>query len=82
MDNDGNAWCLEVNTLPGMTPNSLIPKAAKLEGLDYPHLCELIVKEPLINNVKDYVCFWLSVKAKSWAQIFPKETMIKSLRAT
>ena len=44
MDNDGNAWCLEVNTLPGMTPNSLIPRAAKLEGLDYPHLCEQIVK--------------------------------------
>lgn len=43
LDADGKAWCLEVNTLPGMTPNSLIPKAAKLEGLDYAHLCEKIV---------------------------------------
>ena len=44
LDAEGNAWCLEVNTLPGMTPNSLIPKAAALEGLDYPHLCEKIVE--------------------------------------
>jgi len=44
LDNDGVAWCLEVNTLPGMTPNSLIPRAAKLEGLDYAHLCEKIIE--------------------------------------
>lgn len=43
MDKDGNAYCLEVNTLPGMTPNSLIPKAAKVEGIEYPQLCEKIV---------------------------------------
>ena len=43
LDENGKAWCLETNTLPGMTPNSLIPKAARLEGLDYPHLCEKIV---------------------------------------
>lgn len=43
IDGEGRAWCLEVNTLPGMTPNSLIPKAAKVEGLDYPQLCEKIV---------------------------------------
>ena len=43
IDSEGRAWCLEVNTLPGMTPNSLIPKAAKVEGLDYPQLCEKIV---------------------------------------
>ena len=40
---DGEFYCLEVNTLPGMTPNSLIPKAAKIEGLSYPELCEKIV---------------------------------------
>ena len=43
IDSNGKAWCLEVNTLPGMTPNSLIPRSAKLEGLDYPHLCEKII---------------------------------------
>ena len=44
LDGEGRAWWLEVNTLPGMTPNSLIPKAAAIEGLDYPHLCERIVE--------------------------------------
>ena len=44
LDRDGNAWFLEVNTLPGMTPNSLIPKAAKVEGMGYDELCEKIVK--------------------------------------
>ncbi len=44
LDEDGRAWFLEVNTLPGMTPNSLLPKAALLEGLDYDSLCEAIVE--------------------------------------
>jgi len=43
MDKDGRFYCLEVNTLPGMTLNSLIPKAAKIEGLSYAELCEKII---------------------------------------
>lgn len=43
IDNEGRFWCLEVNTLPGMTPNSLIPKAAKIAGYTYPELCEKII---------------------------------------
>lgn len=43
LDGEGNPWCLEVNTLPGMTPASLIPRAAKAEGLSYAELCEKIV---------------------------------------
>lgn len=43
LDEQGRPWCLEVNTLPGMTPNSLIPRAARLAGLDYAHLCEKII---------------------------------------
>lgn len=43
LDDEGRAWCLEINTLPGMTPNSLIPKAAAVEGLSYAQLCEKIV---------------------------------------
>ena len=43
LDDQGRPWCLEVNTLPGMTPNSLIPKAAAVEGLSYAELCEKIV---------------------------------------
>ena len=44
LDAEGRAWWLEVNTLPGMTPNSLIPKAAKIAGLSYPELCGRIVE--------------------------------------
>ncbi len=44
MDENGNFYCLEINTLPGLTPNSLFPKAAKYEGYDYSKLCELIIK--------------------------------------
>ena len=44
LDAEGRAWCLEVNTLPGMTPNSLIPKAAAVVGMSYPELCETIVE--------------------------------------
>ncbi|MCQ2558014.1 MAG: D-alanine--D-alanine ligase [Oscillospiraceae bacterium] len=44
LDADGLAWCLEVNTLPGMTPASLIPRAAKVAGMSYGELCEEIVR--------------------------------------
>ena len=44
LDQEGRAWWLEVNTLPGMTPNSLIPKAAAVEGMSYAQLCEQIVE--------------------------------------
>ena len=44
LDENSDAWCLEANTLPGMTPNSLIPKAARIAGMSYPELCEKIVE--------------------------------------
>ena len=37
-------WCLEANTLPGMTATSLLPKAAAAVGISYPDLCERIVQ--------------------------------------
>lgn len=43
LDAQGKAWFLEVNTLPGMTPSSLIPKAAAAAGMSYAELCEKIV---------------------------------------
>lgn len=39
---DNSFYCLEVNTLPGMTSHSLVPKAAKATGLDFPGLLEKI----------------------------------------
>ena len=43
LDAAGRPWCLEVNTLPGMTSSSLIPKAARVAGMSYEELCEKIV---------------------------------------
>jgi D-alanine-D-alanine ligase len=40
---DGAPYVLEVNTLPGMTKTSLLPKIAKAAGLDYATLCEQIL---------------------------------------
>jgi len=39
-----NEYVLEVNTLPGMTPTSLLPKIAASAGLDYGTLCETILE--------------------------------------
>ncbi len=43
IDRAGNPFVLGVNTLPGMTKTSLMPKIAKAAGLDYPTLCERIL---------------------------------------
>ena len=42
MDDGGRAWCLEANALPGLTGNSLLPKAAAAAGIEFPELCERI----------------------------------------
>jgi D-alanine-D-alanine ligase len=39
---DGSMSVLEINTIPGMTELSLLPKAAAVAGLDFPSLCEEI----------------------------------------
>ncbi len=47
MDSNENFYCLEGNTLPGMTPTSLIPQEAKAIGVEFPELCEWIIKSSL-----------------------------------
>ena len=42
-DKEGNWQILEVNTVPGMTQTSLVPKAAKVHGLTFSELVERIV---------------------------------------
>ena len=44
LDPSGQPWCLEANTLPGMTPTSLIPQAAQAADILFPDLCERIVR--------------------------------------
>jgi D-alanine-D-alanine ligase len=42
---EGEFYCLEANTLPGMTELSLIPQGAQAAGISFPELCERIVLE-------------------------------------
>ena len=43
MDKEWKIFCLEANTLPGMTPTSLIPQEAKAKGISYENLCEILL---------------------------------------
>jgi D-alanine-D-alanine ligase len=44
VDKEGKPWCLEANTLPGMTPTSLLPQMAAARGMSYGQLCCKIVE--------------------------------------
>lgn len=46
-DRQGDNWLLEVNTTPGMTSHSLVPKAARAVGIDFPSLCWRILETSL-----------------------------------
>lgn len=50
MDEEGNIYCLEVNTLPGMTETSLIPQEARKIGMDFATLCDYLVELSLKKN--------------------------------
>ena len=52
LDDTGRAWCLEINTLPGMTPGSLLPKEAAAVGLRYQDLCGRILELSLAKTRK------------------------------
>jgi D-alanine-D-alanine ligase len=43
LEESGAPWCLEINTIPGMTATSLLPKAAAAVGITFPELCRRIV---------------------------------------
>lgn len=46
-DQQGNFWLLEINTVPGMTSHSLVPKAAKAVGIGFDKLCVAILEQTL-----------------------------------
>ena len=54
LDAEGKAWCLEINTLPGMTPTSLVPQEAAQVGLSYADLCEKIVLDSIEARKAEY----------------------------
>jgi D-alanine-D-alanine ligase len=44
---DGSPWCLEANTLPGVTRTSLLPQSAAAAGIPFPELCDTICRQGL-----------------------------------
>jgi len=53
LDEKGDLYCLEVNTLPGMTPNSLFPREALAMGVDFGTLCEKIIEVSMEEKYRD-----------------------------
>ena len=43
-EHDKKPFVLEINTIPGMTPTSLLPKAAAAVGISYTELCQRIIE--------------------------------------
>jgi D-alanine-D-alanine ligase len=52
LDPQGGFWCLEANSLPGMTATSLLPQAARVAGIGFPELCERICRAALARPRK------------------------------
>lgn len=50
LGDDGAVHVLEVNTLPGMTPASLVPKEAAALGMDFGELLEVLLKEAVLRG--------------------------------
>lgn len=47
MNEDHSMYCLEANTLPGMTPTSLLPQEAAVLGMNFGELCEKLIEVSL-----------------------------------
>lgn len=47
LDAQGKLWVLEVNTIPGMTSHSLLPRAAARAGMSFEELCETLARRAL-----------------------------------
>lgn len=50
LDSEGNGYVLEINTVPGMTATSLVPKAAAAAGISFPELCDIILQSASLDN--------------------------------
>lgn len=49
LSEQGQIFCLEANTLPGMTPTSLLPQEARAIGIEFEDLCERLIQISLQN---------------------------------
>jgi D-alanine-D-alanine ligase len=52
LDDAGEFWCLEVNTLPGLTGASLFPKGAAAAGLSFPEVCDRLCRLALEEHAR------------------------------
>ena len=59
LDSDEKMYCLEANTLPGMTPTSLLPQEAQAVGVSFEQLCEKLIE----LSLKKYALHLLAGKA-------------------
>lgn len=50
MNEEGDIFCLEANTLPGMTPTSLLPQEAQAAGISFEELCEKIMETAIAGK--------------------------------
>jgi D-alanine-D-alanine ligase len=50
LEDEGNPWCLEANSLPGLTGNSLLPKAARAAGISFPEFCHTLANRALARG--------------------------------
>lgn len=50
LDEQGDFWALETNTIPGMTPTSLLPDAARSVGMSFTDLCIDLIADALENS--------------------------------
>lgn len=49
VDESNKIYCIEANSLPGMTPTSLVPQEAESIGIKYKDLCQKVVELSLIK---------------------------------
>lgn len=50
VDAQGRPWCLEANALPGLTPNSLLPRAARAAGRSLAEVCDELVRRAVARG--------------------------------
>lgn len=50
LDESGQVWCLELNTVPGMTRTSLLPQSAQAAGITFSELCDRICRAAVAGH--------------------------------
>jgi D-alanine-D-alanine ligase len=56
VDSDGESYCLEVNTIPGMTELSLIPKAAAAAGISFNEVVDAVLRTARLKIDRKKIC--------------------------